>query len=92
MWIAISAVLLMMFLFSVWRLRAQTRQKLGIHGSQFLDCLSSFFCCFCVVSQLYLELKCHDGHPRQQHYQRSQADNTFTSTGPADTLAPYVAM
>lgn len=91
MWKAIAAMFLVTFLFGVWRLRAQTRHSLGIHGSHFNDCLSSFFCCFCVISQLHLELKFHYEEP-PQNCRRGQGDDNLASTCPVDTLAPYAVM
>ncbi|KAL3669479.1 hypothetical protein V7S43_005871 [Phytophthora oleae] len=96
MWEAFATLFLMTFLFGVWRLRMQTRHSLGIQGSFFSDCLSSFFCCFCVISQLHLELKYNNGEPattrQTQHYRRGRGDDNLASTRPVDTLAPYAVM
>ncbi|CAH0478645.1 unnamed protein product [Peronospora belbahrii] len=92
MWKAISAVFLIAFLFGVWGLRTQTRQSLGIRGSPLLDCLSSFFCCFCVVSQLHLELKSDYDDSTGAQSRRGRGDNNLVLTRPVDTLAPYSVM
>ncbi|KAG7378644.1 hypothetical protein PHYPSEUDO_009799 [Phytophthora pseudosyringae] len=94
LWQAFAALFLMTFLFGVWRLRMQTRHCLGIQGSLLNDCLSSFLCCFCVISQLHLELKCHheeSATARQTQY-RGRGDTDLASTRPVDTLAPYAVM
>ncbi|GMF20537.1 unnamed protein product [Phytophthora lilii] len=91
MWEAAAFTFLMAFLFSVWRLRMQTRRSLGIQGSRVNDCLSSFFCCFCVISQLHLELKCQYEEPpviRTAQYGRGQRNDHLA----VDTLAPYAVM
>ncbi|GMF34290.1 unnamed protein product [Phytophthora fragariaefolia] len=95
LWEAAALAFLVTFLFGVWRLRIQTRRILGIQGSPVVDCLSSFFCCFCVISQLHLELKCHYEQPpptRTTQYYRQQGDENLASTRRIDTLAPYAVM
>ncbi|KAG2764337.1 hypothetical protein PC129_g10182 [Phytophthora cactorum] len=92
MWKAFAALFLITFLFGVWRLRMQTRHSLGIQGSHFNDCLSSFFCCFCVISQLHLELKCQHNEPPSRQTRRGQGDTNLSSTCQVDTLAPYAVM
>eukprot|EP00644_Phytophthora_capsici_P017457 jgi/Phyca11/127208/e_gw1.67.67.1 len=91
-----AALFLVTFLLGVWRLRFQTRHRLGIPGSLFVDGLSSFFCCFCVISQLHLELKCQHDEPattrHTQHGRRGRGDEHLASTRPVDTLAPYAVM
>ncbi|KAF4037787.1 PLAC8 family [Phytophthora infestans] len=90
MWQAFAALFLITFLLGVWRLRTQTRHSLGIQGSQLNDCLSSFCCCFCVISQLHLELKCQHSEPATPSRQtRRGQDSNLTSV---DTLAPYAVM
>ncbi|KAK1930357.1 hypothetical protein P3T76_014028 [Phytophthora citrophthora] len=96
MWEAFAALFLVTFLFGVWRLRFQARHLLGIPGSLFIDCLSSFFCCFCVISQLHLELKCQHDEPattrQTQHCRQRRGDGDLASTRAVDTLAPYAVM
>ncbi|KAG1708117.1 hypothetical protein DVH05_024801 [Phytophthora capsici] len=96
MWESFAALFLVTFLLGVWRLRFQTRHRLGIPGSLFVDGLSSFFCCFCVISQLHLELKCQHDEPattrHTQHGRRGRGDEHLASTRPVDTLAPYAVM
>ncbi|EEY54534.1 uncharacterized protein PITG_08194 [Phytophthora infestans T30-4] len=88
--VAFAALFLITFLLGVWRLRTQTRHSLGIQGSQLNDCLSSFCCCFCVISQLHLELKCQHSEPATPSRQtRRGQDSNLTSV---DTLAPYAVM
>ncbi|ETI42152.1 hypothetical protein F441_12643 [Phytophthora nicotianae CJ01A1] len=92
MWQAFAALFLITFLLGVWRLRMQTRHSLGIQGSHVNDCLSSFLCCFCVISQLHLELKCQHNEPPARHNRTGQGDNNLSSTYQVDTLAPYAVM
>ena len=91
-WEGISAVLLMVLLFGVWQLRTQTRLTLGIQGSHVFDCVTSFCCCFCVISQLHLELKCQYSEESPLQGRRNRRAYNVTTTGPVDTLAPYAVM
>ncbi|OWZ09165.1 Transmembrane protein [Phytophthora megakarya] len=92
MWESLAAMFLMTFLFGICRIRMQTRHVLGIQGSLLKDCLASVFCCFCVISQLHLELKCNHEEPpatrHTQYYRRGQGDDNLA----VDTLAPYAVM
>jgi Cys-rich protein (TIGR01571 family) len=92
MWAAAAVALLLVFLCGVWRLRMQTRETLGIKGSQVHDCLSSFLCCFCVISQLHLELKCQHEDPRAIRHTRHRGGGDIATNRAVDTLAPYAAM
>ncbi|EGZ07214.1 hypothetical protein PHYSODRAFT_319180 [Phytophthora sojae] len=95
LWEAAALAFLMTFLFGVWRLRVQTRYALGIQGSHMVDCLSSFCCCFCVISQLHLELKSHNEEPattRTPRYCHHQGDGGVNASRQMDTLAPYAVM
>ncbi|KAG6623159.1 PLAC8 family protein [Phytophthora cinnamomi] len=95
LWEAAALAFFMTFLFGVWRLRVQTRHALGIQGSPAVDCLSSFFCCFCVISQLHLELKCHYEEPsttRTPQCCHERGDENFAAPRRMDTLAPYAVM
>ncbi|KAE9087757.1 hypothetical protein PF002_g21509 [Phytophthora fragariae] len=92
LWEAAAFAFFMTFLFGVWRLRVQTRYSLGIHGSGMGDCLASFFCCFCVISQLHRELKYHLEEPPTSRTPRYCYHQGGEATRRMDTLAPYAVM
>jgi|UniRef100_K3X1I9 Cys-rich protein (TIGR01571 family) len=72
----LAVVLAVLFLVGVAYLRTRTRQHFNIPGNQVFDCVLSFACCWCVISQA------------KTHHERHIV-HEFGLDTPTDTLPAY---